>query len=129
MSDNFDRDCDGPDWAAKSLTEQPAPIANASTAIIDLVLADVRDPLVAADLRARAEVGRERYGVYLQAHNGRDALRDAYEKALDLVMYLRQTQQEEARDYEKWAIGSDVIEALRLASRLRARIAAREGCR
>jgi hypothetical protein len=28
-------------------------------------------------------------------HNGRDALKDAYEEALDLVMYLRQAMAEE----------------------------------
>ena len=46
--------------------------------------------LVVEDMRARDELGRRRYGVPLQAGNGRDALRDAYEEALDLVAYLRQ---------------------------------------
>ena len=45
---------------------------------------------VAEDLVARAEVGRERYGTYLEAHNGRDATMDAYQEALDLLMYLEQ---------------------------------------
>ena len=31
-----------------------------------------------------------RYGTALQPHNGRDALLDAYEEALDLAMYLKQ---------------------------------------
>jgi hypothetical protein len=30
------------------------------------------------------------YGERLAAHNGRDALQDAYEEALDLALYLRQ---------------------------------------
>lgn len=47
-------------------------------------------PLVVADLQARAAVGLKTYGTPLQTHNGRDALRDAYEEALDLCMYLRQ---------------------------------------
>ena len=42
------------------------------------------------DMAARDQVGRARYGVPLQPHNGRDALRDAYEEALDLCAYLRQ---------------------------------------
>ena len=51
-------------------------------------------PLVLADLRLRAERGRAEYGEYLRADNGRDALIDAYQEALDLVMYLRQAIEE-----------------------------------
>lgn len=47
-------------------------------------------PLVVEDMQLRDMVGRQRYGVPLQAHNGRDALVDAYEEALDLAVYLRQ---------------------------------------
>ena len=47
-------------------------------------------PLVIMDMANRDQVGRARYGVPLQPHNGRDALRDAYEEALDLCAYLRQ---------------------------------------
>lgn len=47
-------------------------------------------PLVMQDMMARDAVGRERYGTPLQPHNGRDVLRDAYEEALDLCVYLRQ---------------------------------------
>jgi hypothetical protein len=43
---------------------------------------------------ARDHVGRARYGTPLQAHNGRDALVDAYQEALDLVVYLRQAIEE-----------------------------------
>lgn len=50
--------------------------------------------LVIADLRARAAEGLRRYGTPLQAHNGRDALLDAYEEALDLCAYLRQALEE-----------------------------------
>jgi hypothetical protein len=42
------------------------------------------------DIAERREHGIRTYGTPLQAHNGRDALRDAYEEALDLAMYLRQ---------------------------------------
>ena len=50
---------------------------------------DVAD-YVLADIEARVKVGFERYGTKLQTNNGRDALWDAYQEAIDLVMYLRQ---------------------------------------
>ena len=46
--------------------------------------------LVIADLRDRLRVGVTTYGVPLRANNGRDALWDAYEEALDLACYLKQ---------------------------------------
>lgn len=60
---------------------QPPPKANDKPAVWDLVMFDMHD---------RDTLGRSRYGVRLQPHNGRDALRDAYEEALDLAVYLRQ---------------------------------------
>jgi len=47
--------------------------------------------LVQKDLQARSDMGSKKYGTPLFSHNGRDALMDAYQEALDLVMYLRQT--------------------------------------
>ena len=61
--------------------DQPEPAANERPAVW---------PLVIMDMATRDQVGRERYGVPLQPYNGRDALRDAYEEALDLCAYLRQ---------------------------------------
>lgn len=46
--------------------------------------------LVMEDMRERDCKGVLSYGVRLQPHNGRDALWDAYEEALDLAAYLRQ---------------------------------------
>lgn len=51
-------------------------------------------PLVEADLRARISMGEKQYGEPLSTHNGRDALQDAYEEALDLALYLRQALEE-----------------------------------
>lgn len=45
--------------------------------------------LVRDDIEARLQVGIQRYGTGLQANNGRDMTRDAYEEALDLATYLR----------------------------------------
>lgn len=50
--------------------------------------------LVIADMEARRLVGIERYGTPLQARNGRDALMDGYQEALDLCAYLRQAIEE-----------------------------------
>lgn len=81
------------------MNEQPPPVPNASAPIIDLVMDDL-DEIAAIDregtqllrgsLLRRADLGLERYGVKLQARNGRDALQDAADEADDLVMYLRQ---------------------------------------
>jgi hypothetical protein len=45
---------------------------------------------VLQDIQERVEAGEKKYGTKLQTFNGRDALWDAYQEALDLVMYLRQ---------------------------------------
>lgn len=63
------------------MKEQPDPIHNDSPSIVDLVI---------EEFKQRKQIGLERYGVALQANNGRDALRDALDEALDLVVYLRQ---------------------------------------
>ena len=47
-------------------------------------------PRVLADMTARVDMGEKQYGEPLTTHNGRDALQDAYEEALDMAMYLKQ---------------------------------------
>lgn len=66
---------------------EPAPTPNDGPPIHDLV---------AVDVESRKQFGLTKYGVPLQAHNGRDAIQDAYEEALDLVCYLRQAIAERA---------------------------------
>jgi hypothetical protein len=61
--------------------EQPMPTPSARPSVQGMVI---------DDLMIRLQVGIQRYGTPLQAFNGRDALRDAYEEALDLACYLRQ---------------------------------------
>lgn len=51
-------------------------------------------PLVIDDLKARIEYGTKKYGEPLKAFNTRDALMDAYQEALDLVVYLKQVIEE-----------------------------------
>lgn len=62
-------------------TPQPPPVPSDRPAVWGLVV---------ADMHARDAFGRGRYGTPLQPHNGRDALADAYQEALDLAVYLRQ---------------------------------------
>lgn len=62
-------------------SDQPPPKMSDGPAVWDLVIADMRE---------RDSLGASRYGVRSQPHNGRDALVDAYQEALDLVVYLRQ---------------------------------------
>lgn len=63
------------------IQDQPEPKKSTHPAVWGLVMKDMVD---------RDQTGRERYGVPLQGHNGRDALVDAYQEALDLAVYLRQ---------------------------------------
>jgi hypothetical protein len=72
---------------------QPAPTAGdgaevwpAITEAPGLVLPD----WLREDMRERDRVGRERYGTPLRVWNGRDAVVDAYQEALDLVVYTKQ---------------------------------------
>lgn len=87
---------------------QPAPVPNDGPIVWELVIADIREPtaprlyrdpetrdLLIADMRNRDRLGRERYGVPLQPHNGRDALRDWFEEALDSCAYGKQAMIEE----------------------------------
>lgn len=62
------------------LREQPRPVENGLPAVWDLVM---------RDMEARDRFGAAKYKTRLQPHNGRDALSDAYQEALDLCVYLR----------------------------------------
>ncbi len=63
------------------IQDQPPPKPNCLPAVWDLVVSDMLE---------RDQVGQQRYGTPLQPHNGRDALMDAYQEALDLAVYMRQ---------------------------------------
>lgn len=70
----------------ESISRTPQPAPNGGGAVIaDLVMADIEE---------RVKFGVAKYGVPLMAHNGRNALIDAYQEALDLVFYLRQAIEE-----------------------------------
>jgi hypothetical protein len=71
----------GPKGTSPGGMEQDAPVRNQHPAVWDLVQVDMKE---------RDWTGAAKYGTRLQPHNGRDALIDAYQEALDLVVYLRQ---------------------------------------
>ncbi len=103
-----------PPFVKMMAKEQPAPVANDRPAVW---------PLVVADMQARDQLGRERYGVPLQPHNGRDALRDVYEEALDLCAYLKQAMLERdtvLADLERVALERD--EARQMVRELEAKM-------
>ena len=60
---------------------QPPPKQNDKPAVWDLVI---------ADMETRNDFGIKKYHTPLQPFNGRDALFDAYQEALDLIVYMRQ---------------------------------------
>jgi hypothetical protein len=62
-------------------THEPTPQRGHGPAVIDLVAIDLED---------RKQYGMCKYGMLLRPFNGRNALIDAYQEALDLVVYLRQ---------------------------------------
>lgn len=110
---------------------QPPPIVNGGPAVWPMVIADVRGrwpmkhPVVrrlVKDMEARDAFGREKYGTPLQRDNGRDALADAYQEALDLCVYLKQ-----ALPSDEWHLRALYEDALRLAKKLRARLFVRDG--
>lgn len=63
------------------VTPQPEPVINNNPAVWDLVMKDIVQ---------RDHNRYLKYGTRLQPFNGRDAIIDAYQEALDLVVYLRQ---------------------------------------
>ena len=74
-------------WNKKDLlqTPEPLPIPNTSKKVWDMVI---------EDMQKRDEVGTQKYNTPLQTFNGRRPLIDAYQEALDLVVYLRQEVEE-----------------------------------
>lgn len=81
--------------------KEPPPIKSDSPASWDLVLADLKQiqfhdlgqervkELLIEDIHLRDATGEKKYGVRLQPNNGRNSVKDAYEEALDGLVYLR----------------------------------------
>lgn len=68
---------------------EPDPVPNDTKPVWEMVIEDMKE---------RDDEGRRKYGTPLQINNGRDPLVDAYQEALDLVVYLRQAIEERQRN-------------------------------
>lgn len=104
--------------ARPSITEQPAPKPGGVPVWASLLASGLVPAELVADCKARDALGRERYGTPLQAHNGRDALTDAYQEALDLCVYLWQARLETTGPFDINDLESATTEALDLADNL-----------
>ena len=91
--ENFQRGMQELEWG------EPTPVQSVPV-IHTLVNDDVERVLNAAkpefvqsikdDINSRLQLGIDKYGTGLQAFNGRNAAKDAYEECLDFLCYLRQ---------------------------------------
>jgi len=89
--------------------DQQLPVPNDGPSMHDLAAEDVRRRhpggrapeihAVVRDLAARKQLGLDRYGNLLQAHNGRDVLRDLSEELLDAIVYCKQWLEEAGEEH------------------------------
>jgi len=110
---------------------QPAPSGDGVDVTESLVALPHVPTELAQDFARRSLQGRAKYGVTLRVWNGRDALVDAYQEALDLCVYLHQAFLESAQrsaegPYEPYS-RLDCIrmlrdDAIRVADTLRRRL-------
>ena len=96
---------------------QAAPVENKNMTVLQSLGMNNTCPSLMADLTARAEEGRLKYGTYLQPFNGRDAKIDAYQESLDAIMYLEQKRMEGASKPE--TVDNALAAALLLAERIK----------
>ena len=71
----------------KAATPEPTPTGNGHFVLFEVL----------KDICARADAGQKKYGTMLRTENGRDALNDALQEAIDLVFYLKQKTMEESK--------------------------------
>lgn len=89
----------------EAATPEPPPIPNDSQPIYEQVIADIK---------ARAGMGKAKYGTYLQASNGRKSRMDQYQELLDAVCYAKQDLIEEDTWQRKCAAMTQKIEEARI---------------
>lgn len=65
-----------------------------------------------ADMAARIAKGAAEYGEPLTTGNGRDALQDAYEEALDLALYLKQAIMERDKPWPAYGPSRESVAAM-----------------
>ncbi len=77
-------------------TPQPPPTAGEGAEVWPLLFSStalVIPDWLRADMRERHELGVKKYGTGLRVWNGRDPVVDAFQEALDLVVYARQARE------------------------------------
>lgn len=94
MSDYATKEQDTPHEGKVPVVEMLCSVLQAPT--VFTLSEDLASKKLRSDLLARQELGRARYGTVLKTHNGRDAVIDAYQEALDLSQYLAQAVMEGA---------------------------------
>lgn len=72
------------------LRSEPHALYGALLAVVEALAQLVGSTDIVADMRERDALGRVRYGTPLQPHNGRNPRVDAYQEALELLVYYRQ---------------------------------------
>jgi hypothetical protein len=96
--------------------DQVIPVHNDGPSMHDLVIADLAKrqkslPAVRL-LKARKELGLDRYKTILQANNGRDALLDLTDELGDAVVYARQMVEEAGSDTHRWHAAHQMYSAV-----------------
>jgi len=83
--------------AELSATPEPDPVGDDETVLehVALDLVDYGYPNLRELFVQRAEMGHKKYGTYLRVNNGRNAINDAIQEAIDLCMYAKQAQIEQ----------------------------------
>ena len=73
------------------------PLVNNTPSVWDSVIQNIRavdteypEKLIAL-MKERNEFGKNKYGTYVQIHNGRNSFNDAFQELLDAVVYLYQS--------------------------------------
>lgn len=86
MENQTDQQASSKEKQTMKIEDQPPPISNDRPSIHDLVIQDMQD---------RKQLGLERHGCPLQAHNGRNGLIDLYQELQDATAYVRQEIEEQ----------------------------------
>lgn len=113
-------------------TPQPAP-QKGNQIVLARVYESIQSSLcephkkILSDLQDRATEGRKKYGVFLETHNGRDALMDLYQETLDSVMYAKQYELEQLEMGMPWmAAEAPFLKALDFAAFIKYRLEVRD---
>jgi len=73
------------DWKSNPAIPEPMPQGEGRVILPDVI----------KDMVDRSDAGKTKYGTRLRINNGRNALMDAYQEAIDLVFYLKQALMEQ----------------------------------